>query len=59
MVAQSMDLVPIFLDLKPSNVTLSKSLNFSFLQFAPLKNGDDDDNNYNNYLTGWFVRSDK
>lgn len=59
MVAQSMDLVPIFLDLKPSNVTLSKSLNFSFLQFPPLKNGDDDDNNYNNYLTGWFVRSDK
>lgn len=54
-----MDLVPIFLDLKPSNVTLSKSLNFSFLQFPPLKNGDDDDNNYNNYLTGWFVRSDK
>lgn len=47
---RSAGLLPICLGLKPSCVTLGKSLNLSFLQFPPLKNGDDDDTNF----TGWL-----
>ena len=49
MTVSSADLVAIWLGLKPSCVTLSKSLNLSGLWF-PLRNGA----NNNTYLTGWL-----
>ena len=60
-VVRRANLVPMCLGLKPSCVTMGRSLNLSFLQFPPLKNGDDDDDDGDGdgdgddtSLTGWL-----